>query len=91
MEKFGKNWSLWVQPPICAIFSVVIVLDKRTSEHFLFLFARHFSPRYEVLKFRRMPNTSPISAVFCLCDDSPWQEEFKTRSIYVQTQLFLEK
>jgi hypothetical protein len=100
---YWKNGSLWVRPPIIAIFSVVIVLDERTSKHLLFLLARHFSPRYEVLKFRRMPNgdwrklhftgTSPIFAVCFvnLCDDSPWQEEFKTNSIFVQTKLFLEK
>jgi hypothetical protein len=51
----GKNCSLLVQPPIFAIFSVVIILGERSSEHFLFLLARHFSPRYKVLKFRQMP------------------------------------
>ncbi len=37
------------------IFSVVKVLDERSSEHFLFLLARYFSPRYAPSKFTRMP------------------------------------
>ncbi len=36
--------------------------------------------------------TSPIfGGFFFSCDDSPWQEEFKKHSIFVQTQIFLEK
>jgi hypothetical protein len=52
-EPVGLKCSLWVQPSIFAIFSAMIILGERSSEHFLFLLARHFLPRYDVSNFRK--------------------------------------
>jgi hypothetical protein len=41
-------------PDFLDLFSVVMVLDERSSKHFLFFLARHFLPRYDVTMFRRM-------------------------------------
>jgi hypothetical protein len=49
----------------------MIVLDERSSEDFLFLLARHFSPRYDVLKFGKSLISRSYSFAlqvhYCVC------------------------